>query len=149
MNMKFYNNIRFLLYCLIILINNASLSLLSLSKYPDYVINNIVISSFRLAQITSAVSIFFAALVIIKLIKCRFNFTRFEKHVYRIFIVLNLLIGFLGTGIDNWAHIGGLIGGVLTSIAVGVKYKSSNFEKVNGFIVIGIFIAFLAYMIWI
>lgn len=92
MNMKFYNKIRFLLYCLIIIINNASLSLLSLSKYPDYVINNIVISSFRLAQITSAVSIFFTALVIIKLIKCRFNFTRFEKYVYQIFIVMNLLI---------------------------------------------------------
>ncbi len=92
MNMKFYNNIRFLLYCLIILINNASLSLLSLSKYPDYVINNIVISSFRLAQITSAVSIFIFVLIVIKLIKCRFNLTRFEKYVYRIFIVLNLLI---------------------------------------------------------
>lgn len=63
-------------------------------------------------------------------------------------IVLNLTIGFLNSGIDNWAHIGGLIGGILTATAVGVKYKSSNFEKTNGYIVIGTVIAFLAYMIW-
>ena len=59
------------------------------------------------------------------------------------------MIGFIGSGIDNYAHIGGLIGGTLASIAVGVKYKSSNFEKVNGWIVLGIFIGFLGYMIWI
>lgn len=64
-------------------------------------------------------------------------------------IILNLMIGFMGSGIDNYAHIGGLIGGILSSIAVGVKYKSSNFEKVNGWIVLGIFIGFLGYMIWI
>lgn len=64
-------------------------------------------------------------------------------------IVLNLMIGFMSSGIDNWAHIGGLIGGILASIAVGVKYKSSNFEKINGFIVIGILIIFLGYMIWV
>lgn len=63
-------------------------------------------------------------------------------------IILNLMIGFMGSGIDNYAHIGGLVGGILSSIAVGVKYKSSNFEKVNGWIVLGIFIGFLGYMIW-
>ena len=63
-------------------------------------------------------------------------------------IILNLMIGFMGSGIDNYAHIGGLVGGILSSLAVGVKYKSSNFEKVNGWIVLGIFIGFLGYMIW-
>ena len=63
-------------------------------------------------------------------------------------IVLNLAIGFLNSGIDNWAHIGGLIGGILAATAVGVKYKSSKFEKTNGYIVLGILVAFLAYMIW-
>lgn len=51
-------------------------------------------------------------------------------------IILNLAIGFMSDGsIDNWAHIGGLIGGVLITTGLGVKYKSSNFEKVNGLIV--------------
>lgn len=64
-------------------------------------------------------------------------------------ITLNLMIGFMSSTVDNWAHIGGLVGGVLSSIAVGVKYKSSNFEKVNGWIVLGIFLGFLGYMIWL
>jgi len=63
-------------------------------------------------------------------------------------IALNLTIGFISSGVDNWAHIGGLIGGILTAIAAGVKYKSSNFEKINGCVVIGILVAFLSYMIW-
>ena len=49
-------------------------------------------------------------------------------------------------GIDNAAHIGGLIGGTLMMIGVGVKYKSSNFEKINGLIVSLIFFGFLLYM---
>ena len=39
-------------------------------------------------------------------------------------IVLNLLIGFMTPGIDNAAHIGGLIGGILITMALGLKYKS-------------------------
>ncbi len=61
-------------------------------------------------------------------------------------IVFNLMLGFIFNGIDNWAHIGGLIGGVLMSIAVGVKNKSTTFEKVNGCIVTAIFTVFLIYM---
>lgn len=59
-------------------------------------------------------------------------------------IVLNLVLGFLSGGaIDNFAHIGGLIGGVLLTISVGVKYKSSRFEMVNGWIVTAILLVFL------
>lgn len=61
-------------------------------------------------------------------------------------IVLNLIIGFMVPNIDNAAHIGGLIGGILMTIALGVKYKSSRFEKVNGAIVMLIYVAFLVYM---
>ena len=64
-------------------------------------------------------------------------------------IVLNLLIGFMSTGIDNWAHIGGLIGGILSTMAVGIKYKSTTFEMVNGVILYLIFIGFLGYMVFV
>ena len=61
-------------------------------------------------------------------------------------IVINLLLGFMVPGIDNAAHIGGLIGGALIMIGVGVKYKSSNFERINGLIVSAIYLGFLIYM---
>jgi len=61
-------------------------------------------------------------------------------------IFINLLIGFSSSGIDNFAHIGGLIGGALTTVAVGVKYKSTKFEMVNGCIVLLLLIAFLIFM---
>lgn len=61
-------------------------------------------------------------------------------------IAINLILGFMVPGIDNAAHIGGLIGGALMMIGVGVKYKSSNFEKINGLIVSLIFFGFLVYM---
>lgn len=64
-------------------------------------------------------------------------------------ILLNLCIGFLSSGIDNFAHIGGLIGGSLISIAVGVKDKSSTFERINGFIISAIFLIFIIYMAFV
>ena len=64
-------------------------------------------------------------------------------------IVLNLALGFFVTGIDNFAHIGGLIGGTLMSIALGVKDKSSWFERINGWIITAIFLTFAIYMAFI
>jgi len=61
-------------------------------------------------------------------------------------IVLNLFLGFITNGIDNFAHIGGLIGGALITVALGVKYKSTTFEKVNGWIVTLILTTFMIYM---
>ena len=61
-------------------------------------------------------------------------------------IVINLLLGFMVPGIDNAAHIGGLIGSTLIMNGVGVKYKSSNFERINGLIVSAIYLGFLIYM---
>ena len=49
-------------------------------------------------------------------------------------------------GVDNYAHIGGLIGGILITISLGVKYKSTTFEKVNGWIVTALFTIFMIYM---
>ena len=61
-------------------------------------------------------------------------------------VVLNLFLGFIMKGIDNWAHIGGLIGGLLINMALGVKYKSKKQEQINGIIISLIYITFLIYM---
>ena len=59
-------------------------------------------------------------------------------------ILINLIVGFLpGSNIDNYAHIGGLIGGFFITMATGIKYKSDKFEKVNGIIVSILYIALL------
>ena len=64
-------------------------------------------------------------------------------------ILLNLMLGFFMAGVDNFAHVGGLIGGTLMSIALGVKDKSSWFERINGWIITIIFFAFLIYMAFV
>lgn len=63
-------------------------------------------------------------------------------------ILLNLFIGFSIPGIDNAAHIGGLIGGTLITMALGIKYKSSNSEKINGWILTVILVSFLIYLVF-
>lgn len=61
-------------------------------------------------------------------------------------IILNLVIGFITPGIDNAAHIGGLLGGIGMTMALGIKYKTSTFEKVNGKIIMAVYIGFLIFM---
>ena len=61
-------------------------------------------------------------------------------------IILNLAIGFLTPGIDNAAHIGGLLGGLGITMALGLKYKTTRFEKNNGWIIMFIYLGFLIYM---
>ncbi|MGN1371110.1 MAG: rhomboid family intramembrane serine protease [Candidatus Coprovivens sp.] len=63
-------------------------------------------------------------------------------------IVLNLAIGFMSTSIDNFAHIGGLIGGIFTTMALGVDGRSKTYEKINGFLCLIIFIGFLSYLLF-
>lgn len=61
-------------------------------------------------------------------------------------ILIELAIGFMSSRIDNFAHIGGLVGGVLMTMALGVKYKSTKAEKINGWIVSIILVAFLCFV---
>ena len=58
-------------------------------------------------------------------------------------IILNLAIGFAVSGIDNFAHIGGLIGGFLISMALGVNSRDTKKQHINGIVLSVLFIGFL------
>ena len=60
-------------------------------------------------------------------------------------IIINLLLGFMIANVDVAAHFGGLLGGLFITIALGIKYKSTKIEMINGWIVTLIFVAFLIY----
>lgn len=64
-------------------------------------------------------------------------------------IILNLVIGFSTSGIDNAAHIGGLIGGILTSLALGVTDKTRKSDKINGLIVLALYFTFIIYICFV
>ena len=61
-------------------------------------------------------------------------------------IATNLAFGFLMNNVDNFAHIGGLVGGAMITMALGIQDKTSTFEKVNGWIITAIFTAFILYI---
>lgn len=61
-------------------------------------------------------------------------------------ILMNLALGFMISGINSAAHIGGLIGGVLVAWTCGVKYRSTKGDKINGLIMLSIFMFFLIFM---
>jgi len=60
-------------------------------------------------------------------------------------IIFNLILGFMDKSIDNAAHIGGLVAGILITMAVSVKYKSSDSEIINGIILSVILLSFLIF----
>ena len=62
-------------------------------------------------------------------------------------IVLNLALGFMTPGIDNFAHIGGLVGGYLSTMALGVDDRASKTEKTNGWIVLTLLVTFCIFFI--
>ena len=64
-------------------------------------------------------------------------------------IALNLGLGFIMSGVDNFAHIGGLIGGAMMTMALGVKDKTTTFEKVNGWVIVAIFTLFIGYLAFV
>lgn len=61
-------------------------------------------------------------------------------------IIVNLIVGFLVSNIDNFAHIGGLIGGIFAAMAVGVPDKDSVQDKANGCILMLIYLIFIIYL---
>ena len=61
-------------------------------------------------------------------------------------IVINLIFGFTMKSIDNFGHIGGLIGGFTTAMAVGLTTKSGKSDKLNGIIITIMLFAFLIFM---
>lgn len=65
-------------------------------------------------------------------------------------IIINLLFSFIIPSINIFAHLGGLVGGIIISMALGIKYKSTRFEKVNGFIssiLLLILLSYFAYFV--
>ena len=63
-------------------------------------------------------------------------------------IIINLLIGFMVPGIDNFCHIGGLVGGYLLTMILGVPGKTRKSDRINGSIVLILLVAFLSYMLF-
>ncbi|XP_057990056.1 RHOMBOID-like protein 10, chloroplastic [Hevea brasiliensis] len=53
------------------------------------------------------------------------------QNIARI-ILLNMVIGILSRGIDNWGHLGGLLGGVATSWLVGPAWKYESLANDGG-----------------
>ena len=63
-------------------------------------------------------------------------------------IIINLAIGFMSTGIDNYAHIGGLVAGIFCTMALGVESKSKGISRFNGFMCLAIYIGVISYMLF-
>ena len=60
-------------------------------------------------------------------------------------ILINLAIGFMIPGIDIFAHLGGLVGGALTSMAIGIGDKGRRQDTVNGIILLIILVVAMIY----
>ena len=63
-------------------------------------------------------------------------------------LILNLGIGFIIPNIDVSAHIGGLVGGLLSTMAVGIENKSDKKDSINGIICLMILIIFLTIILF-
>ena len=63
-------------------------------------------------------------------------------------LLVNLAIGFMVPGIDNFCHVGGLLGGFLAAMLVGVDEKTKPNERINGAICLILYLAFTSYMIF-
>ena len=61
-------------------------------------------------------------------------------------IIFNVFIGLYLSGINVIAHLGGLFGGYVVTKAVGVKYKSTKEDQINGIVMMVILLGFLCYM---
>lgn len=61
-------------------------------------------------------------------------------------VIINLAIGFTLPGINQVAHVGGLLSGYLITMAVGLDNKTSKIEKINAIIVSILLTIFLLYI---
>lgn len=61
-------------------------------------------------------------------------------------ILINLILGFVVADIDVFAHIGGLIGGLLISMGIGIGDKGRKSDQINGIIVLILMFIFMFYM---
>lgn len=61
-------------------------------------------------------------------------------------IVINLFLGFTISSVDNFGHIGGLVGGFATAMAVGLTTKQGSTERLHGIIITVLLFAFLIFM---
>ncbi|KAM0025485.1 putative rhomboid protease [Helianthus debilis subsp. tardiflorus] len=52
------------------------------------------------------------------------------NHVARV-IALNMAIGLLSQGIDNWGHLGGLMGGIATSWLIGPAWEVKSTTRLG------------------
>ena len=62
-------------------------------------------------------------------------------------ILINLLVGLIVPGIDVYAHIGGLIGGLIVSLMFGIKGFNKKNHTMHGLIMTIILVGSLAYML--
>ncbi len=63
-------------------------------------------------------------------------------------IILNLFIGIIFTSIDTSCHIGGLICGYLAAMMVGIPEDDKKTDRINGPILLIIFLLFLTYLVF-
>ena len=64
-------------------------------------------------------------------------------------IGVNLIIGLTIPEINNTAHIGGLIGGIFSTMALGVNSKKEKSSIINGTIITIVYLLFLIYLVFI
>ena len=62
-------------------------------------------------------------------------------------VFINLAIGFMLPNVDIFAHIGGLIGGLLLAMAIGIGDKGRKTDRINGALVLTIMFAFMIYIL--
>ena len=64
-------------------------------------------------------------------------------------LLLSLIAcGFMISGVDNFGHIGGLIGGLLCAMSLGIDNKSKSNERIHGTICLILLIGILSYFIF-
>ena len=61
-------------------------------------------------------------------------------------IVVNLVISLMVKNIDLAAHIGGLVAGIIMAMVVGVPDKNKTSERINGIIMLVIYLGFIIYL---